>query len=240
MSTYTGYAPWVGGGTNTNPYDHDQMFGLSWSWAARRIMAGTTCYSPVDGRILYVPPGWEGRGDELVTTPRDVAERRINVGSGVIGSAALPDEMDVIADKIVAPSVGFPIVKGDLVEFAAFSRSRLAAITSRLAGVRPSSPWSRSPVTSAVEFLDEYRIGDAEAQRIWQHYRSVLNPMLPTPRVPAELIDFLDNTSIANLPRVRQIAALPDASSNQVRLADLAYELIVYTECDAALTAQGY
>ena len=228
MPTFTGYNPWVGKGTVESPYDIGMP--ISWQWRAKRILAGLTCYNPITGiaggsEISGVPTG-------DVFSINASGNRSYQTGSGIIYEMQVPE----IIAATVRPMTEMPRVEGSPADFRAFCVSEVDSITTRFTAYRPDLDWEGDATGAAVTVLDELVGGNAEAQRLWSHYRDVLSPSMPTPECPTELLTVVSSTvTKANIARCNQIAALPDNLANQVRRAELAYRLFVYSECVSAI-----
>lgn len=202
---------------------------ISWQWRAKRILAWLTCYDPITGAIGNTTAKISS---EEAFRLNAASDRLYNTGSGIIYSMELPE---VIAE-ILRPMTEMPVIEGSQDDFRAFCVSEVDSITTMFKVYRPDLDWDGDATGAAIVILDELVNGDAEAQRLWSHYRDVLTPSMPTPECPMELLIVVSSTvTKANIARCQQITSLPDDLANQVRRAELAYRLIVYSECVSAI-----
>ena len=201
----------------------------SWQWRAKRILAWLTCYDPVTG-LLGFTTAKVTTNEALRLNAASV--RLYSTGSGIIYSMELPE---IIAETLRAMTE-MPVVEGSPDNFRLFCLSELSDIVTRLTFYRPDLDWDGDPSGAAITVISEMINGDAEAQRIWTHYREIFTPAMPTPDCPLELlIRTPGQETRANIARCQQIFEVPDDLGNQIRRAELAYRVVVYSECVAAI-----
>lgn len=233
MTRGAGYAPWVGAGSPDAPYTV-QVLQLSWQARAEVILAGYTCMNPETGTVYE-----SGEYDSRWRANSSV-ERLINVGSGPLGEIEIPEEM---VPGVSAYQFTPVVVGGTIADLVAWMRNRRLEIIAQLGAAYPDLDWELDPVGAAITLLDDLRLGDDEAQRLWEYYRYVFTPTLPTPDGPDDCYMWItvDGQEVvcANIDRCRELVALPDDVANQVRRAELCYWLIVFTECDIATALEG-
>jgi len=232
MGTGSGYAPWVGAGTSAAPYN-TQILQLSWQARAEIILGGHTCWDPVTGGEYQNDP-FASRTEVLSSVTRV-----LEVGSGMLAEIYTPPEME----PVMAGYVHVPLVVGATLEdFVAEVRARRDAIRARFTAHYDQLDWVDDPVGAAISVLDDLRLGDAEAQRLWAYYRYIFTPALPTPDGPDEcyVFDATGTTIGADIPRCLELVSIPDDLDHQVRRAELAYWFIIYTECADHAAAQGW
>ena len=232
MGTGSGYAPWVGAGTGDTPFN-TQILQLSWQARAEIILGGHTCWNPVTGGEYDNDP-FGSRNDVLSSV-----QRLISTGSGVLAEILTPPEME----PVMSGYQYVPLLVGaTLEEFVTHIRAERDAIVERFILGDDGLDWVDDPVGSAIATLDELRLGDDEAQRLWEYYRYIFTPTLPTPDGPDECYVLNSDGMVvaADITRCQELVNLPDDLGNQVRRAELCYWIIVYTECDQSAASKGY
>jgi hypothetical protein len=232
MGTGSGYAPWVGAGTGSTPYD-TQILQLPWQARAEIILGGHTCWNPVTGGSYDNDP-FQSRNQVLSSV-----QRVINTGSGVLAEILTPPEMEPVMRSYRYVPL---LVDTTLEQFVAHVRTERDALVARFVAEDDGLAWTEDPINAAIATLDELRLGDAEAQRLWEYYRYIFTPALPTPDGPNEcyVFDHEGNVIAADIARCLDLVNTPDELSNQVRRAELCYWIIIYTECDESAAGQGF
>lgn len=225
-----GLAPWVGSGTFSTPYAANIMF-LSWSWRAKLIALGITCWDPMTGVMST-------DDQHLADMARVLNSQRIIMSTGSCAFVTC-DAPDYYRDMLADPrGTDLPFATDSVEAFVAIARERDAALFSRLTTDFPTIDWT-DPIAGAISVIDTARTGNAEAKRAWTYYATIIDPTQPTPDGPGEL--YVENVSPwrVNLARVADMLALPDDTANRVWRCELAYRFIVYREAVRAFDEAG-
>ena len=220
-----GLAPWVGEGTFRRPYQANVMF-ISWVWRAKLIKLGFTCWDPVTGEMT-------SDQQHLADMASVVNSQRLilRAGSSAFVTVEAPSYYSGILDD------DFPFADSQD-GFVSLARQRRSELLLQLTTDFPTFDWS-DPITAAIDVIDTCLAGDAEGQRVWQHYRMIINPSMPTPDGPEELYVTDSIPHRADSSRVAQVTATPQTTANYIWRAELAYRLMTYAEAVAAFDEAG-